>query len=206
MKLIPRLTLLKAFISFLFILVSISSNAQTLFFNKAYYYNNNYIYTQSDVASDIETDSSGYMINSHTWNYQTGNAWIHLIKINRYGDTLFSKSYGEPGYQMEALSMKKTKDFQHYIFSGVKSNPVTKEVKGLIFKTNLIGDTIWTRTYTSGLLKTILGNLTETESGDLIISGSTNNLNSNPDLYALKTDSAGNKIWDYIYGGNEQEW
>ena len=89
-----------------------------------------------------------------------------------------------------------------YLFAGwINSQPSN----ALLIKTNLVGDTIWTKTYggsgsDAAYSLELLGN------HGYLIAGSTGSFSvSNTESYLIKTDTSGSMIWQKSYSGSYSE-
>lgn len=134
----------------------------------------------------LEADDGGYVAVGETGYYSTsrppyerfGN--IFLIKTDIYGDTLWTKTYGNDEHD-RAFSLDKTRD-GGYIIAGYESR------SGLwLIKTDGLGDSIWSKKYELGKGQSIC----KTSDGGYIVTGVSNYY----EAYLLKIDALGNKQW-----------
>ena len=114
---------------------------------------------------------------------------VYFIKTDEYGDTLWTKTYGETGAVREvAYSMDKCNDSGYIICS------YNMSLDNLwLIKTNLEGDSIWTKTYPVGTGYCIK----RTNDNGYIITGV--GVENEADIYLLKVDSVGNTLWLKTY-------
>ena len=76
----------------------------------------------------------------------------------------------------------------------------------MLIKTNIHGDTLWTKVYDKG------GNdwafsICEANNGDIMVSGVTNIIGAGGyDVFLSRYDNAGNELWFKTYGGNNDDW
>ena len=76
----------------------------------------------------------------------------------------------------------------------------------VLLSINSVGDTLWTKTY-GGNGYDYGFDLKETTNGDLLISGTTDNVGQGmKDAWLMKVDISGNVIWSKTYGGGNDEW
>lgn len=131
-----------------------------------------------------ETSDGGYIISPRT---------PSLLKIDAQGDSMWAKDYG-----FNSHCVQETSD-GGFIF--------TSEYEELLLvRTNSLGDTLWTKrhsepgnTYNVGYFIQI------TSDGGYIITGATvysDEYEDWSDLWLIKTDSLGNKMWSKVYGNN----
>lgn len=144
-----------------------------------------------DAGLDVKlTTDGGYIIVGYTY-FGAGNNDLYLVKTDSIGDTLWTKAYGSPGYEV-GVSVQQTKD-GGYIASGTTS-PMAGNYSIYIIKTNSTGDTLWTKTIITQSSYTGCGKIFETSDGGYIIATDTKNPFSpnNRDILLIKTDSLGN--------------
>ncbi len=114
------------------------------------------------------------------------------------GQVAFEKIYYTNNIEM-AKSIVQTSD-SGYIIAGQTEKSGLGNFDACLIKTNIFGDTIWTKTY--GSLGYDCGNsVQQTKDGGYIITGQTDNgYPSYPKMFIIKTDSKGDTLWTKIYG------
>jgi len=127
---------------------------------------------------------------------------IGLIKTDNNGDTLWTKVFGRSRID-EAYSVQQTADGGYVIIGSTHSYSTWGSDIWLI-KTDVNGDSLWTKVIGSSSYTEDgrSGNLTS--DGGYIIAGHTN-INSNVNVLLLKTDSKGDLQWTKDYGGYHSE-
>lgn len=178
---------MKAFItSTLLFFTSFLSNGQK-------YFQRIYGGSEFDAANCIrQTNDSGYIILGLTKSFGAGEYDTYLLKTDKYGDTLWSRTYGTPTFE-RGRSIEQTFD-SGYLFCSEGFNALT----GIrLTKTKPNGDTLWTRTFQGR------GYFTQTTSdSNIIVAGSF--LYGNWNMHLLKLDNAGDTLWTKSYGTNNQ--
>jgi hypothetical protein len=153
----------------------------------------------------IETSDSGYVAVGSNED-SLGNIDLRLIKINSLGDSLWSKTLGDTGYDI-GTSVKQTSESGFIILGSTSSYGSGKDDVWLI-KTDVNGDTIWTKTY--GGDRSDVGNCIQiTHDGGYIIVGTTDSYAAGgEDAWLIKTDSNGDTSWtkSYTLGIWSGEW
>jgi len=120
---------------------------------------------------------------------------VYLIKVNDYGDTIWTKTFGTPDIRETAFSMVKTND-EGYILSSFIQNPLSRL---WLIKINSNGDSTWSRTYSVGK-----GNcIRKTNDDGFIITGS--RVNSESGIYLLKVNSKGDGVWLKRYNKSDED-
>ncbi len=147
-----------------------------------------------DVSFSVrQTKDTGYVLAGYTQSVGAGVDDFYLIKINKFGDTLWTRSYGGTNYD-DCKSVKQTAD-GGYILVGT-SNSFGNNEEVYIIKTNSSGNVVWNKTF--GIPGIDGGNsVQQTSDGGYIIAGS----NMYPDVYLIKTDANGNILWSQLFGG-----
>jgi hypothetical protein len=166
--------------------------------------------TYGDTARDhndkgyavLQTEDGGYIAAGEygryikTYNrplYQTyfyGD--VYLVKTDEYGNTLWTKTYGDTGAVWEgAYSMDMTPD-GGYIISAFSLDSISTQL--WLIKTDSNGDSVWTKKYPMGA-----GNcIRQTNDGGFVITGYGAKGKSN--IYLLKIDLQGDTLWLKTYG------
>jgi len=97
-----------------------------------------------DLLSGTKVNSGGYVLAGSFINTNRNNT--RIVKINDNGDTLWTKSY-EVQYKSAANSIQQTTD-GGYILGGYKtSGSSIWDGDAYLIKTDVNGDTVWTKTY-----------------------------------------------------------
>ena len=151
-----------------------------------------------------QTADSGYIIIGKTRSLGAGKEDVYLIKTDRNGDTLWTKTYGDTANDA-GLSIQQTTD-QGYIISGYTYSYGAGLADAYLIKTDSLGDTLWTRVYGKSFWE--WGHsVQQTYDNGYIIAGFTYNPGvSWEEVYLIKTDSLGDTLWTKEYGGIDDEW
>lgn len=150
-----------------------------------------------------ETTDSGFVIAGYTNSFGHGGYDMYVIKTNKYGNTIWTKTYGGSDWDF-AYSIQQTNDGGYIIAGGTYSFGNGNEDMYLV-KINSIGDTLWTKTY-GGLNEDEAKSVKQTSDGGYILTGfSKSNGETNGDFYTVKTDNNGNTLWTKYYGGTEED-
>ncbi len=155
--------------------------------------------TGDDLASSVEqTSDGGYIITGYTYSFGAGSVDVYLIRTNDTGDTLWTKTYGGTDQDF-GNDVKQTADSGFIITGSTRSFGVGSEDVYLI-KTNIGGDTLWTKTF--GDLGEDFGQaVQQTNDGGYIIGGKYEKPGMDFDACLIKTDGAGNLLWNKLFGG-----
>jgi hypothetical protein len=144
------------------------------------------------------TSDEGYIIAGCTFIAGGGGHNFYLIKTDSLGDTLWTNTYGGPGYDC-AQSVRQTTDGGYvlagysYSFGGVRPDVY-------LVKTDPSGVGLWDRVY-GGEQDDAGADILQTFDGGYIVAGYTSSFGEGlEDLWLLKTDSLGDTTWTQTYG------
>ena len=129
-----------------------------------------------------------------------------LIRTDKLGKCIWSQIWGGSGEDV-GYFVQETKDGGFIVTGSTKSFAMGEELLWLI-KTNGNGSLIWDKTFGGFVSSSGDGgwSVDETEDAGFITAGYTQSLGSGrKDLWLLKTDAQGNKIWDKTFGGREDD-
>ncbi|MES2590634.1 MAG: T9SS type A sorting domain-containing protein [Bacteroidota bacterium] len=151
-----------------------------------------------DKAYSIEaTTDSGFVIAGYTNSFGLGGYDMYVIKINKLGDTVWTKNYGGTDWDF-AYSVKQTTDGGYIIAGGTYGMGAGAEDMYLV-KTNANGDTLWTKAY-GGIHGDEAKSVKQTSDGGYILTGVTKSFGDiDGDVYTVKTDMNGDTLWTYKY-------
>jgi hypothetical protein len=137
-----------------------------------------------------QTNDGGYIVAGTASSFGSGYSRVYLVKTNPNGDTLWTKTISKYNHDT-GISLYETSD-SAYIISGFAS-PWSGNIKVLLIKTDLNGDTLWTKVYGGNDNYHFCCNFIEqTNDGNFFIAGS-------PSL--IKTNSNGDTLWTKNYPG-----
>jgi len=152
-----------------------------------------------DWANSVQqTFDGGYIVAGWTESFGAGGNDFYLIKTDSNGDTLWTRTYGGP-FSDNGYSVQETSDSGYIIVGYTYISGRSDEV--YIIKTNVSGDTLWTKMY-GGTDSDLGHSVQQTYDGGYIIVGTTFSFGAGSrDVYLIKTDGNGNTLWTKTYGG-----
>ena len=166
--------------------------------------------SDSDVGNSVQqTSDGGYIIAGITEFYGAGepfwwNQDVWLIKTDESGNTLWTKTFGGSGEDW-GISVQQTTD-GGYIITGRMESYLTAPEDVWLIKTDVLGDTLWTKTY-GGSGDDGGSSVQQTTDGGYIIAGGTESYGAgNSDVWLIKTDALGDTLWTKTFGGNGKEY
>jgi hypothetical protein len=150
-----------------------------------------------------QTFDGGYVIVGFTSSYGAGSYDIWLVRTDSLGDTLWTKTYGGASWDY-GLSVDQTADGGYII--GGRTNSYGAGGSDLwLIKTNDVGDTVWTRIY-GGTGADGARSVRQTSDGGYIAVGFTYSFGAGEaDVYIIKTEASGDKLWTQTFGGARTE-
>ncbi len=161
--------------------------------------------TNNDESYSVrQTIDSGYIIAGNTKSYGAGNTDVWLIKTDASGDTLWTKTFGGSSYD-NGYCVQQIPDGSYIITGHTQSYGVGNYDVWLI-KTDASGGTLWTKTF-GGNSNDESYSVQQTTDSGYIITGNTQSYGAgNTDVWLIKTDSLGNKIWTNTFGGSRYDY
>jgi len=154
----------------------------------------------ADYGHDILlTSDSGYVIVGTTLSSGRGKEDLYLIRTNRYGDLLWSKTYG--GAQTdEGWSIRSTRD-NGYILCGTTASSGAGYGDLWLIKVNASGDSVWAKTFGGAGGESGFA-VRETPDGGFVAAGCTGSFGEGySSIYVVRVSGAGDSLWARNYGG-----
>jgi hypothetical protein len=119
-------------------------------------------------------------------------------------DTAWTRTYGGTDYD-NGYSVQQTSD-GGYIVVGYTRSYGAGGVDVYLIKTNVSGDTLWTRTY-GGTDYDNGYSVQQTSDGGYIVVGGTYSYGAGSgDVYLVKTNASGDTLWTKTYGGTDYDY
>ncbi len=156
-------------------------------------------YVQANSVS--QTADSGFVLTGFS-----PNNGVLLIRTNNNGSLLWSKRYETDLTQdyEEGKCVRQTFD-NGFIICGYSYILSPADQNIYLFKTNEIGDTLWTKTY-GGFSFDRASSILQTSDSGFVICGYTSSFGAGSfDLFLVKCDANGDLIWSKTYGGIQND-
>jgi len=143
-----------------------------------------------------QTPDDNFVILGHTFSFGAGLRDIYLIKVDSQGDVLWSKTYGNSRNQF-AISLLQTNSNELILYGVTDSSNSVVPVSDISFyiKTDMNGDTLWTRTFDDNSFFNISAqNIASTSDNGFVMTQSTQLLGTWRSISLMKFDSLGNSV------------
>ncbi len=151
----------------------------------------------------IHTYDNNFISGASNSNSNTQEKSIFFMKVNINCDTIWSKSlHPTSGYEFYGIYLMETKD-KGLLITGQVADSLNLDGDALIIKTDSLGNEQWRRIYGGALFDGFYSSVQLADDSYLSL-GWTRSFgfgsNTNRDVYLVKTDSAGNFLWQKTYG------
>ncbi len=179
-------------------LLKIDSNGQQLWEKTYGGYDWDFAY------SIVELPDSGFAVCGETYTNSLGNSDVYLFRTDKNGNLIWQKNIG--GTQQDVANDLILDTDTNLVLVGKTKSFGNGQEDMYLIKTNLLGDTIWTKTF-GDTLNECGFRLIQTQDLGYVIVGYAESYSPEGDLemHSLKTDSAGFFQWYHIYGENIKE-
>jgi len=147
------------------------------------------------------TVDGGYIIAGETQSYGFGSSDVWLLKIDPSGQKTWSQTFGG-GIPEWGWSVQQTAD-KGYIISGSVVASAGPEI--WLIKTDSFGRQLWYQTFDGDSDKAVSA-VQQTSDGGYIIVSDARSYKTGIDIWLIKTDANGDKIWERTFGGEGYDY
>ena len=160
---------------------------------------------RDDRANSVQQSSDGgYVITGATRSSGAGGSDVWVIKTDKDGSRTWDKNIGGQ-LDDEGSSIRQTADGGYIIAGKTRSVSSNGYYDALLIKIDKFGNEIWKKTF-AGPLDDEADLALPTSDGGYIIVGATNSYGAGDyDVWMIKTDGEGNRVWDNAFGGAQSE-
>jgi len=133
---------------------------------------------------------------------------VYLLKIDGNGNRIWERTYGGDNYDLASCAVLSPDG--GFVVAGFTAPLGTRsgDEDVYLLKVDSQGNKVWERTY-EGSEQDFAESIARSQDGGFVIAGFTNSFGigrGREDVYLLKVDSQGNKVWERTYGGSEQDF
>ncbi|MCH8903396.1 MAG: T9SS type A sorting domain-containing protein [Bacteroidetes bacterium] len=194
------------FILISYFLVDMAVIGQTTYFNKIYDYNG-----LIDLGGTVlEIPGEGYFLIGASWDPFLDKDYRWIMKTDQYGDTIWLKEFGIPDttyrYYYSGGDMQWTDDNNLIILETTYNKSLLDSKRCRITKMDTSANILWSNSFGFFTGRTTGVQLIKTEDKGYAVAGwwKASSITP-PKVYLAKLDSMGNKMWDKVYGGSNND-
>jgi predicted secreted protein len=142
---------------------------------------------------------SGYFVAGYTQSFGAGTEDFWLLRVAANGDSLWSRTYGGPSNE-RCWAAIRGRNGNFYLVGDARSFGLGDKDVWLV-AANANGDSLWSHVYGGARDEECRG-IVQTADGGFLLAGSQDQDGAgNFDAWLIRTDSAGNVLWDTTFGG-----
>ncbi len=150
-----------------------------------------------------QTADGGYICAGETFSFGSGPSDFLVLKTDADGNILWDTMYGGTGGEC-CWEVQQTFD-GGYILAGITTSFGAGNIDAWLVKTNVNGDTLWTKTY-GGSGNDYAYSVHQTVDGGYIVTGYTTSFGAlGEDVWLVRADSIGNTLWTQRWGGIDHQ-
>lgn len=161
----------------------------------------------------LPVDGGGYLIAGETASFGAGGRDGYLIKVDRDGDEIWSHTYGSR-LNESFTSISQSRDGGYLLVGNIEdpndviADPGEAGYGGLagrsniyVVKTDLDGNELWSHVFESDKNMITVGGLATKDGGSIVLSTIMYYPENDNDIFVMKIDSAGKKVWSRTWEG-----
>jgi len=150
-----------------------------------------------------QTSDGGYIVAGFTDSKTINKKDVYILRLDENGNKLWEKSYGGEGEDV-AYSIYQTRDGE-YIVAGYSESFGAGGKDFCLLKLDDKGNKIWGKTYGSKDDEVAYSIEEAVDEGYIVVGYKASFWTGKSDVYVIKLDKDGNKIWERTYGGSDND-
>ncbi len=152
-----------------------------------------------DAYALVQTSDGGYALAGYTNSFGAGDYDFWLVKTDSSGNAQWNKTYG--GTSVDCAYALVQTSGGGYALAGITNSFGAGSWDFWLVKADSLGNAQWNKTY-GGTTDDYANDLVQTSDGGYVLTGETGSFGAGGgDSWLVKTDSAGNMMWNKTYGG-----
>lgn len=152
------------------------------------------------VGSMQQLSNGGYLLGGSTQLPEREYSDFYMIRTNNLGETEWTHSYGADDLNEGIAQLEQKTDGSFFLY-GTKQTYKNASVSDLYFaKLNADRTIAWEKIF-GGSDEENAGSFVSTPDGGFLLTGTTRSFATSTQVYLIKVDQNGNKIWEKNYGG-----
>jgi uncharacterized delta-60 repeat protein len=156
-----------------------------------------------DPWSIQQTADGGYVVAGFTESTGAGGNDVYIMKLDTAGDRVWEKTFGG-ALNDAANSIQQTAD-GGYAVAGFTESIGAGGLDVYIMKLDTAGELVWEKTF-GGTLNDAANSVQQTADGGYVVAGFTeSNGAGGSDVYILKIDVNGERVWEKTFGGTRDD-
>lgn len=154
----------------------------------------------------LQTNDTGYVVGGITSQSGSNGTDMVIYKTDSLGVLEWYKPIGLDNCIDGARSIASGRSKSEFLLAGYQNNYDTSGYNFYVVKTDLNGDTIWTKTY-GGSDWDMAFSVDTLQDSTYVIAGETYSFgNGNSDMYVIRIDGNGDTLWTRTFGGANDDY
>jgi hypothetical protein len=157
--------------------------------------------SKDDEANAIIKADNGYIITGYTESFGAGDRDVWIIKIDKNGNKIWDKTFGGSGWDDADAIIKVNNG---YIIVGYTDSFGEGKGDAWVIKIDKNGNKIWDKTF-GGSRFDEANAIIKADNGYIIVGDTDSFGEGKGDVWVIKIDKNGNKIWNKSFGGTDYD-
>lgn len=144
------------------------------------------------------TDDDGFVVVGYTESFGNGESDLYLMRVDRNGDTLWTRTYGGPGWE-EGYAIAQTEEDKGFIVVGQTVPEEDASTRAWMLRTDMNGDTLWTYTWGDTEWRYNVNDVRETPDGNFVVVGyAASSIPGSGNGWISMVDRNGTLLWSKV--------